>query len=127
MRIGKNALSMHQVLIIVLIIILTILSGWGDAHGFLHASRMWAGGKLIWLEVMKSALGFAVGIGLYWICIRFVQEFKVVSPEVQTLAWFATTMVGLALFSGKFFQWQQSDRIVGIVVLGGIVWLMIRT
>lgn len=112
---------------IFLIVVLTLLSGWGDSQGFLHASNIWLGGKLVWSEFIKSALGFSLGLGMYWICIRFLQEFRIVSPEMQTLGWFTVTIVGVALFSGKFLQWHFIDQIVGIAILLGIGWLLYRT
>jgi hypothetical protein len=123
---GKGV-NMHQLAIAILIIVLTLISGWGDANGFVHASSIWNEGKLIWSELLKSALSFSLGIVMYWICIRFLQEFKIVSPEIQTIGWFTVTIIGIAFFSGKFFQWQLADQIVGIAVLCGLIWLLFRT
>lgn len=120
-------MSIHQIGSAILIIIFTLLSGWGDSQGFLHASNIWSEGKLIWLEVLKSALGFGLGIGMYWISIRFLQEFKIISPEIQTIGWFTVTIIGVALFSGKFLHWHLIDQIVGVAILFGIVWLLVRT
>ena len=119
-------MSVNQVGIIVLLIVLTLISGVADAQGFVHAANIWQGGKLIWPEVMKSALGFAVGIVMYWICIRFLQDFRIFSPEIQTLAWFTVTIIGVALFSGKFLHWHTVDQIVGIAVLCGVAFLLFR-
>ena len=120
-------MSVNQVGIIVLLIVLTLISGVADAQGFVHAANIWQGGKLIWPEVMKSALGFAVGIVMYWICIRFLQDFRIFSPEIQTLAWFTATIIGVALFSGKFLHWHTIDQIVGVAVLCGVAFLLFRT
>ena len=118
---------MYQIAIAMLIIVLTLISGWADANGFVHASSIWNDGKLIWSELIKSALGFSVGIAMYWICIRFLQEFKIVSPEIQTIGWFTVTIIGVAFFSGKFFHWQLVDQVVGFAVLCGVIWLFVST
>jgi hypothetical protein len=76
-------MNVNQVGIIVLLIVLTLISGGADAQGFVHAANIWQGGKLIWPEVMKSALGFAVGIVMYWICIRFLQDFRIFHPKFK--------------------------------------------
>jgi len=55
-------MSVNQVGTIVLLIVLTLISGVADAQGFVHAANIWQGGKLIWPEVLKSALGFGIGI-----------------------------------------------------------------
>ena len=49
------------------------------------------------------------------------------SPEIKTLAWFRATIVGLALFSGKFLHWQYVDQAVGVAVLCGVAFLLVRT
>ena len=116
----------QRVLLLLLIISITLLSGLGDAQGFIHAARMWDAGRIIWLEVGKSAVGFSVGIGMYWFCLRFLQDFSIISPEIQTIGWFSVTIVGVALFSGQFLQWRRIDQIVGVTVLFGIAWLLIR-
>jgi hypothetical protein len=105
---------------------ITLAAGLADAQGFIHASNVWDGGKFIWQEAILSASGFGSGILLYWVCIRFLQHFKIISPEIQTLGWFAATIVGVAFFDGKFFHWQIIDQIIGIVVISGVAWLMFR-
>ena len=119
-------MSIHQMAIVVLLIALTLISGLADAQGFVHASNVWLNGKLLWPEVMKSAVGFGLGIVAYWICIRFLQDFRIISPEMQTIGWFTATIIGVAMFSGKFLQWHIVDQIVGIAVLLGVAWLLVR-
>jgi hypothetical protein len=75
----------------------------------------------------KSAIGYGVGISLYWIAIKYMKEAGIVSPEIQTLFWFLVTIIGVALVSGKFFHWQTADQLVGIAIIIGIAWLMFRT
>jgi hypothetical protein len=120
-------MDIHQIATITLIVILTLFSGFFDAQGFIHASHLWKGGKLVPLEAFKSALGFGLGIGLYWLCIRFLKDVKIISPEIQTLGWFSMTILGVAILNGSFFQWQRIDQIVGIFVFVGIIWLLVRT
>ncbi len=117
-------MGIHQIGIIVLLVALTLISGFADAQGFLHASKTWLDGKLIWPELMQSASGFGVGIVAYWICIRFLQDFKIISPEIQTVGWFTVTIIGVAIFSGKFLHWPIVEQIVGIAVLLGMAWLL---
>jgi len=51
----------------------------------------------------------------------------IAAPEMQTLIWFSVTILGVAIISKNFFRWQTIDQIVGVVVLAGVAWLMIRT
>jgi hypothetical protein len=124
----KSVVNMiDQVRLLALIIGITVLSGLGDAQGFLHAANIWQNGSLRWEAVAKSAAGFAFGISLYWISIRFLQQFGVFSAETQTILWFGVTLTSVALFSGRFFQWVATDQFVAIAVLAGIGWLLLRT
>jgi hypothetical protein len=126
-EIKRKAMNIQQISRIVLLIALTLLSGFADAQGFVHASNIWLNGKLIWPEIMKSAAGFGVGIVAYWTCIKFLQDINIVSPEIQTIGWFTATIVGVAIFSGKFLHWRIADQVVGIVILLGVAWLLTRS
>ena len=112
---------------LVLIIVLTVISGLADAQGFIHAANIWESGRITWDALAKSALGFAFGISMYWLALRWMKEIGIVSPEIQTLAWFGVTIVGVALTSGSFLKWQVVDQAIAVVVLVGIGWLMLRT
>ena len=120
-------MSVEQAKILVVIVIITLISGVGDSLGFIHAAQMWHNGKIVWHEFSKSALGFMVGIGSYWLSVKYLREFGVFSPEAQTLIWFGATIVGVAVVSRKFFAWQAIDQAIGIAVFLGISWLMFRT
>lgn len=117
----------EQTRLLLLILGITVLSGLGDSQGFLHAAKIWRDGKLIWKELAKSALGFTFGIILYWIAIRFLQQFGVISAETQTILWFGITLICVAIFSGKLFQWATIDQVIAIIVFAGIGWLLFRT
>ncbi|MBV9256624.1 MAG: hypothetical protein JO215_01255, partial [Ktedonobacteraceae bacterium] len=102
---------------VVLLVTLMLLSGFADAQGFVHASNIWLNGRLVWLEVIKSAAGFGAGIVAYWISIRLLQDVNLISPEMQTIGWFTATILGVAIFSGKFLHWRITDQLVGVVIL----------
>lgn len=117
----------ERVRLLLFIIGITLVSGIGDSQGFIHAANMWQGGKLVLSEFGKSALGFSIGIGTYWLAAKYLKDFGVLSPETQTLIWFGVTIIGVAFLSGKFLRWQTIDQIVAVVVLLGIAWLLFRT
>lgn len=117
----------EQVRLWLIIMVITVLSGIADSQGFVHAAKVWANDKLIWGEVGKSALGFAIGISLYWIVIKYMNAAGIAAPEIQTLVWFSITILGVAIISRNFFRWQAIDQIVGVAVLAGVAWLMVRT
>lgn len=118
---------MERILVILLLLVLTVASGFGDSRGFIYADRIWDDGQLKWVELGKSAAGFASGIILFWIALRVLQSLREVSPEVQTLGWFGVTMVGVAMTSGAFAKWTLLDQLVAVAVVGGIGVLFYRT
>ena len=112
---------------VILIVVFTLLSGFGDSKGFVLSAKVWESGRLVWQEAVKASIGYGFGILMYWLAIRYLNQFGIVSPEIQTLGWFVVTIVGVAMFSGDFFKWQIVDRVVAICVLAGVGWLLFRT
>jgi hypothetical protein len=120
-------MNFQQVGIGVLVVALTILSGFADSRGFVYASSVWENGQLVWDALIKSALGFSVGILMYWIALRYLPRLEVAaSTEMQTLGWFCVTIVGVALSSGQFVNWAPLDKLVGIGIIAGLGWLLFR-
>ena len=111
---------------ILLALALCVVSGLADSQGFIHASRMWREDGLVWREVRWSAIGFALGIGMYWFSLRYMSRLGIVSAEAQTVVWFVVTIVGVALVSGKFNEWPMLDRLIAMVVVSGLGWLLVR-
>jgi len=109
------------------IILLTLLSGFGDALGFVYASRVWQGNQFHAVEALRSAVSFQIGVAAYWIALRFLEARGVVAVEVQTLLWFGATLIGVALLSRQFVRWPALDQSVAAAVLLGIGWLLHRT
>ena len=120
-------MSFTQLKLIFIIFILTLISGLADAQGAVHAAKVWQGDRLDWAELGKSALGFAVGISVFWVVIKYMIALGVVAPEIQTITWFSMMIIGVALFSGAFFRWQWTEKVVAVGVLAGIGWLLFRT
>ncbi len=110
-----------------LIVIFLVLSGIGDALGFVHAGKIWHDGRVVWAEAAKSALGFQLGAVCFWMALRHLQAVGVVAPETTTLLWFGATIIGVALLSGRFLGWHLAEQAVAVAVLLGIGWLMART
>lgn len=109
------------------VVALCCVSGIADAQGFVHASRMWRGDRFVWLELGRSAAGFAVGISFYWMSVRFMQRLGILAPEIQTMIWFAATIIGVAMASGRFGRWPPGDQFVAAGVIFGLGWLLMRS
>jgi hypothetical protein len=110
-----------------LILVLLALSGLADSFGFFYASRIWQGGLLSGVDLAKSALGWAVGISLYVLALRPMSIAGVTSAEVQTAVWFAMTIIGVVVLSGRFFAWQWLDQTIAVLVVVALGWLLVRT
>jgi hypothetical protein len=106
---------------------LTLASGLADSYGFVHAARVWDGGRLIPAELGRSSVGFALGITTYWIVIRFLDQLGVHSVAIQTVGWFGATLVGVAVVTGEFRDWGPANQIVALGVALGIGRLMVTT
>ena len=111
---------------IAFIVMFTVLSGLGDAEGFIHASKVWQDGRFVWIEALKCIAGFQFGMLMYWLALWKLSSHGVVAVEVQTLFWFAATIIGVALLSGRILRWPAIDKAVAVTVLTGIGWLLCR-
>jgi hypothetical protein len=110
-----------------LILVLLALSGFADSLGFFYASKIWQDGALSWSDLAKSASGWAVGITLYIFSLRPLSTAGVTSAEVQTAVWFAMTIVGVVILSGRFLLWNRLDQAVAVVLVVALGWLLVRT
>lgn len=119
-------MSTDQIRLATMVLGLTLLSGFFDSVGFVHASRIWRSDKIDLRELGLSAAGFAVGISIYWLVLRYLQHLATVSTEIQTLGWFSVTIVGVALMSGQIWKWERIDQSVAILVVAGTAWLLYR-
>ena len=110
-----------------LIFALLAASGFADSYGFYYASKIWQHGSLSWLDLGRAGLGWFVGISLYVVALRPMGGAGVTSAELQTAVWFAMTIVGVVVFSGRFFSWQRLDQAVAVLVVLALGWLLVRT
>jgi len=109
-----------------IIFITAVIGGFAESQGYVHASKVWLKGQFVWPEAMKSFLGFAIGTVMLFLAIKFLNELKIFSAELQTIIWFTTTMLGIAFISGRFFSWPLAEKVVSLFVIISIGWLLIR-
>jgi hypothetical protein len=123
----ESATHIAQAPALILIIVFTVLSGLGDAAGFIYASKVWHEGRFVWIESLKCIAGFQFGMVMYWFALWKLNEHGVVAVEVQTLFWFVATIVGVALISGRLLQWPVVDQAIAGAVMMGVGWLLFRS
>lgn len=112
---------------VVFIAVFTALSGYGDAEGFIHASKVWQNGRFIWREALLCIAGFQFGMLMYWLALWKLSDHGIVAVEIQTMFWFVATIIGVAVLSGRIVSWPPVDQAVAALVLAGIGWLMYRS
>ena len=111
----------------ILVLVITVVSGIADGQGFVFAARIWHEGRIVPGALARAIAGFAIGISLYIVGLRYQTELGIRAPEVQTVSWFAVTLLSVAIVSGRFAAWRTVDQLVGVAVLVGVAWLLVRT
>jgi hypothetical protein len=86
-----------------------------------------AEGAISWIDVAWSTTAWSVGIMLYVMSLRFLTRLGVTAAEIHTMVWFAMTIVGVIVFSGRFFAWPRLEQGVATLLLVGLGWLLVRT
>ena len=112
---------------VALLVVFTVLTGYADSQGFVHAAKVWDGSQVAWRHVLLSAAGFAVGVVAYWIVVRFAGQLGVRSASLQTMGWFAVTIAAVVLTDPGHHRWQLVDTATAAVVVGGLGLLLYRT
>jgi len=118
---------MDKLFSVIAILILTLLSGLGDANGFVHAANIWNKGRIVLSELARATIGFTFGIATYMVSIRYFQKFGIVTPEMQTIGWMVITIIGVAVIGGRFTHWQAFDQFLSVAIIIGLCILVIRT
>lgn len=117
----------NKIVNVIIILLLTLLSGLGDANGFSHAANIWSKGRIVMPELTRAIIGFTFGIAAYMVSIRYFQKFGIVTPEMQTIGWMVVTIIGVAVIGGKFIHWQTLDQILSVAIVIGLCILIFRT
>ena len=112
---------------VALVSVFTVITGYADSRGFVHASKVWAGSNLVWREVALSGVAFLIGVVAYWIVVRFAGELGVRSALLQTMGWFAVTIFAVALTDAGQHAWNLLDMATAGVVVSGLGLLLYRT
>jgi hypothetical protein len=118
---------MNQALGVAAVLLMTLLSGLMDARGFVYAARAWPGGRIDARWALASMLAFAVGLTLYIVSVRFMQNVGVLSVALQTAIWFVATAIGVAVMDGSLLQWTRAQQLVGIAIVAALGWLVATT
>ena len=111
---------------IVRIVVLTVLSGLADPHGFVRTARAFQHSDIISADLAQAVIFFGLGLITYFFAVRELMVLGIDAPEIHMLFWFGVTIVGLAVLSGRVSSWPGVDQVVGGLVVLGICWLIFR-
>jgi hypothetical protein len=106
---------------------LTLLSGMGDALGFVYAARIWQHDSVHWPSLGRSGGGFALGMTMQWMALRYQHRIGIDVAEMQAAVCFTVTVIGIAVLSRAAQSWAMADRLVAVAVMCGLGWLIVRT
>jgi hypothetical protein len=110
-----------------LVFALIVLSACADSIGFIHAAKIWQKDTISWINFGVSTAAWGAGIMLYVVSLRYMTRLGITSAEIHTLVWFAMTIIGVMLFSGRFLSWPRLEQGVATLLLVGLGWLLVRT
>jgi hypothetical protein len=116
---------MKSALLIGALVVLTALSAFFDAKGFVYAAQSWHDGTLVPSTAFRALIYFIGGVSVYIATIGLQQKLGVHSAALQTIFWFAMTIIGIALMDGTISGWSMAQKSVGVAVTVGIGWLLV--
>jgi hypothetical protein len=118
---------MGQIGSLLVVGLLTLVSGLLDARGFVFASRAWPSGQLDLKMGLASMASFAGGLTAYILSVKFMHHAGIQGVALQSGIWFVVTAIGIALMDGSIAQWSRVQQAVGIVVAVALCWLISTT
>lgn len=118
---------MNRTVSLSLVLVLTFLSGFFDARGFVHAARAWPGGRLDSANALLSIGSFLLGISFYVAAVRFMQNVGLVGVALQSAIWFVVTAIGVAVMDGSVVQWSRGQQVVALGIVVALTWLIAST
>lgn len=118
---------MNRALAGLLVVVLTLLSGFMDARGFVYAARAWPDGRLDWRLTLASMVAFFAGLSLYIVSVRFMQALGLQGVALQAALWFVVTAIGVAAMDGSVLTWTRAQQTVAVGIVAGLGWLIATT
>lgn len=108
---------------IIIAIVITITAALVEARGYVLSFAAFSNGNVNIWQLGVSLLWYILGILIDYIALYTLSQSKIFIPELLSTIFMLSTIVGIALLSGQFFQWQLIDKIVAVLVAMGLVWL----
>lgn len=115
-----------QLFLLACSIVLTILAALVEAKGYLYSFRSFTdtnGVTLIGLAI----LCYFIGIVIDFTAIYLISKTHYYVPEIMSMLFMAVTIIGVAILSGQFLNWNHFNQGVAVLIMLGLCWLMYQT
>lgn len=99
------------------LVLLTVISAVGDSRGFIWSDRAWASGSLDWRALGYALIGYGIGIGSWFLAVKYIKQLGGLGVSAQTTGWFLLTILGVAVATGEFLQWSLLDKALAVVCI----------
>ena len=96
-----------------------------EAYGYNYSFAAYRGG-FHWQLLGISFACYSIGIFIDYLALSILSKSPVFIPELVALIFMVSTIIGIAVLSGKFFTWNRLDQVVALLVVAGIAWLTYR-
>jgi hypothetical protein len=104
-----------------------LVASLADARAVAHATQSWHSDQIQIGHVIKVFAYYLVSIVPFLYSIRFFGYAVTVSPSIQVLIWFLSTVVFIAILDKSFFGWGIVNQIIGLALVIGMATLVYRT
>ncbi len=104
-----------------------LIASLADAHAVNYATKVWISGKFQLGNILRVFSYYLVSIIPFVYSIKFFSYELSISPSIQVLVWFLSTVLFISIIDKSFFGWNRIDQLLGILLVIGLSVLAYRT
>lgn len=112
---------------IILGIFCLLIASLADARAVAHATEAWKNDQIQVGHIIRVFAYYLVSIIPFLYSIRFFGYAVTVSPSIQVLLWFLSTVVFIAILDRSFLSWGGLNQVLGLMLIVGMAVLVYRT
>lgn len=96
-------------------VIFLLIAALADARAINHATKSWDVNQLVHMEFFLTAVYFLCSIAPFVYSIKFFQRAGISSQTLQSLLWFATTVIFISILDRTILAWSRLDQIIALL------------
>lgn len=104
-----------------------LVASLADAKAVAYATEVWKYDHIQIDRVIRVFVYYLVSIIPFLYSIRFFGYAMTVSPSIQVLIWFLSTVVFIAILDRSFLGWGLVNQVIGLILVVGMSILVYRT